>query len=58
MNYTTIEIALIFGSCKTEEEVMMACERFRYLILNAGQRHLYLMTTLSTKRIKYLIEKQ
>lgn len=58
MNYTPIEIALIFSECMTEEEVMTACERFRYLILNAGQKHLYLMTRLSTQRIKFIIENE
>lgn len=56
--YTKIEIAQIFGQCKSEEEVYEACARFRYLILNADQKHFLFMETISLKRITYLIKNQ
>ncbi|MGI0106711.1 hypothetical protein [Salinimicrobium sp. WS361] len=57
MKYNPIEIALIIGSCHTREEVWEACSRFCYLILNAGQKHMYLISKLAKKREQQLNEK-
>ena len=57
MNYTPLEIALIIGACQTQEEVWEACSRFRYLILYAGQKNMYLITRLGKKREQHLKEK-
>lgn len=57
MNYSPLEIALILGSCQTEEEVYEACYSFRHLIDHEGQEQKELMEHLACKRVKYLITK-
>ncbi len=56
MSYTKIEIAYIIGNCHKKEEVLEACRRFRFLMIEADQQHLMFMELLSKKRIEYLVQ--
>lgn len=56
MSYTKIEIAYIVGNCHQKEEVLEACRRFRYLMIEAEQQHLMFMELLCKKRIEYLVK--